>query len=248
MKETIYTIPINEAYEIDCECPLCHLEKQLEMEAVEYALGPAMMEPDFRINSNEKGFCNRHFNAMFHSEKKLPLALILDTHINEIKTKLEGFSTLTESLKSEKKGLFKKSNVKDEISPLKNMCNELQNTCVVCEKVNYTMTRYIDTLLYMWAKDDEFKEKFENSKGVCMKHFNMLLDRATEELKDADARPFIASLIEKETKELSRIKEDIHKFTLKFDYRNRDMEWGTAKDAPIRTIEKLSGYVKSDAE
>ena len=28
MKETIYTIPINEAYETDCECPLAHLEKQ----------------------------------------------------------------------------------------------------------------------------------------------------------------------------------------------------------------------------
>ncbi len=247
MKETIYTIPINEAYEKDSECPLCHLEKQLEQEAVEYALGPAMMEPDFRINSNDKGFCNRHFDAMFHSEKKLPLALILDTHLEEVQNKLNSFSTLKESLKAEKKGLFKKNNTKDEISSLKDMCKNLQKNCVVCEKIDYTMTRYIDTLLYMWAKDDEFKVKFENSKGVCMKHFNMLLDRATEELKDNDARTFIVALMEKEEKELSRIKEDIHKFTLKFDYRNRDMEWGTAKDAPVRTIEKLSGYIKDDA-
>ncbi len=247
MKETIYTIPINEAYEVDCECPLCHLEKQLEQEAVEYALGPAMMEPDFRINSNDKGFCNRHFDAMFHSEKKLPLALMLDTHLEEVQNKLDGFSALKDSLKDKNKGLFKKSTTLDKISPLKDMCESLQKTCVVCEKVEHTMTRYIDTLLYMWAKDDEFKIKFENSKGVCMKHFNMLLNRATEELKDSDAKAFIIALIEKETKELARIKEDIHKFTLKFDYRNRDMEWGTAKDAPIRTIEKLSGYIKGDA-
>jgi hypothetical protein len=26
------------------------------------------------------------------------------------------------------------------------------------------------------------------------------------------------------------------------------MEWGTAKDAPIRTIEKLSGYIINDYE
>lgn len=247
MKETIYTIPINEAYDTDSECPLCHLEKQLEQEAVEYALGPAMMEPDFRINSNEKGFCNHHFDAMFHSEKKLPLALILDTHLDEVLKKLDNFSALKENLKSEKKGLFKKSTTTDEIAPLKDMCQNLQKTCVVCEKIEYTMARYIDTLLYMWATDNEFRIKFDNSKGVCMKHFSMLLDRATEELKDNDARAFVSNLIDKEEKELSRIKEDIHKFTLKFDYRNRDMEWGTAKDAPIRTIEKLSGYIKGDA-
>lgn len=247
MKETIYTIPINEAYEVDSECSLCHLEKQLEKEAVEYSLGAAMMEPDFRINSNEKGFCNRHFKAMFQSEKKLPLALVLDTHLDEVRKKLDSFSNLAKDLQSEKKGLFKKSKTQDETRPLKEICENLQKTCVVCEKVNHTMERYIDTLLYMWAKDDEFKPKFNSSKGVCMKHFNMLVDRAPHELKDADARAFIGTLIEKEAKELERIQEDIHKFTLKFDYRNRDMEWGTAKDAPKRTIEKLAGYIKGDA-
>ena len=48
MKETIYTIPINEAYDENCECPLCFLYSRLEKEAVEYALGAAMMEPDYR--------------------------------------------------------------------------------------------------------------------------------------------------------------------------------------------------------
>ncbi len=243
MKETIYTIPINEAYETDCECPLCHLEKQLEKEAVEYSLGPAMMEPDFRVNSNEKGFCSRHYNAMFRSEKKLPLALVLDTHLEEIRKKLEGFSSISAELQSEKKGFFKKSNTEDIINPLMEFSHSLQKNCIICEKVTHTMERYIDTLLYMWAKDSEFKEKFENSKGVCMKHFDMLIDRATKELKDAESRQFITALIEKEQKELERIQQDIHKFTLKFDYRNRDMEWGTSKDAPIRTMEKLSGYI-----
>lgn len=243
MKETIYTIPINEAYAVDCECPLCNLERQLETEAVEYSLGAAMMEPDFRVNSNEKGFCNHHFNMMFQSEKKLPLALVLDTHLNEIREKLDGFDKLKEALTCEKKGIFKKSTTKDEIRSLQKFCDNLQKTCVVCEKVTYTMERYIDTLLYMWAKDDEFKTKFANSKGVCMKHFKMLIDRAPHELKDTDTRVFIAMLIEKQQSELERIQEDIHKFTLKFDYRNRDMDWGTAKDSPKRTIEKLSGYM-----
>ena len=43
MKEQIYTIPVNEAFDTPCECPLCVLEKRLEDEAVEYALGAAMI-------------------------------------------------------------------------------------------------------------------------------------------------------------------------------------------------------------
>ena len=29
MKEKIYEIPVNEAFEQDCECPICILEKNL---------------------------------------------------------------------------------------------------------------------------------------------------------------------------------------------------------------------------
>ena len=64
MKEKIYTIPLSEAYEEDSECPFCKIERRLEAEAVEYALGASMMEPDSRVESNEKGFCRRHFEQM----------------------------------------------------------------------------------------------------------------------------------------------------------------------------------------
>ena len=57
---------------------------------------------------------------------------------------------------------------------------------------------------------------------------------------------FIKPVYEKQVKELDRIQEEIHHFTLKFDYRNKDMEWGNAKDAPIRSIEKLAGYIEKE--
>ena len=59
MKETIYTIPINEAFDTECSCAICAIENRIESEEIEYALGPAMMEPDFRIISNQKGFWHR---------------------------------------------------------------------------------------------------------------------------------------------------------------------------------------------
>lgn len=246
MKETIYTIPVNEVYETDCECPLCELERKLEQEAVEYSLGAAMMEPDFRIISNEKGYCSHHFKMMFNSPNKLPLALVLDTHLMEVIRKINKLADLPDTV--EKKGLFKKNDIKTVSKEISDGLDHIHKSCVTCEKINTTMERYIDVLLYMWANDENFKEKFDKSKGVCLKHFKMLCDAAPISLKGDNIKTFLSVLIKKEQSELARIQEDIHKFTLKFDYRNQDMPWGTAKDAPERTIEKLSGYINNSIE
>ena len=246
MKETIYKIPVNEVYDLDCECPLCELEKRLEKEAVEYSLGAAMMEPDFRIISNEKGFCRRHFTKMFAQENKLSLALVLDTHLKKVRQELDIQKHNIEKKKPKKQGLFKKGNTEDGIEDLSGFLKNNQSSCVICDKVNKTMARYIDVLMYMWATDDDFKAKFQASKGLCLMHFLQVTQNIKTSLNGKDAELFINTLITKETEELDRIQDDIHRFTLKFDYRNRDMEWGTAKDAPIRTIEKLSGYINEE--
>ncbi|MGN0149091.1 MAG: DUF6062 family protein [Clostridia bacterium] len=248
MKEKIYTIPVNEAYAIDCECPLCHLEKQLETEAIDYALGAAMMEPDYRTESNEKGYCNKHYREMFKRPNKLSLALVLDTHLEEIRKKLDKFEKSANSLEKSGGGLFKKSGASELSAKISDTLSNTEAGCMICEKINKTMERYADVLLYMWANDDTFKEKFDKSKGVCLKHSKMLLDMSTKSLKDAQAAQFIAALYKKQKSELERIQDDIHKFTLKFDYRNKDMPWGTAQDAPIRTIEKISGYIDNNKE
>ena len=48
-------------------------------------------------------------------------------------------------------------------------------------------------------------------------------------------------LILHQKKEMERISADIDRFVLKFDYRNADMPWENAKDAPERAIFKLRG-------
>lgn len=226
MIEKIYTIPVNEAFESDSECAFCHLEELLERESVEYTLGAAMMEPDFRIESNKKGFCKNHYSMLFSKQNKLSLALILESHLLELTNE---FETL---LKNPKKN--------DKVSKwfLKNRCS-----CIICDRINNTMGRYVEVFFYMWSHDNEFKNKVINSKGFCLNHLEMIYNNAFKYLNKKDAVEFLKIIYEKEKDELKNIQKDIHKFTLKFDYRNKDMEWGSAIDAPIRTIEKLSGYI-----
>ncbi len=227
MKETIYTIPINESLDENTECPFCHLLNSLEKEAVDYTLGAAMMEPDYRILCNEKGFCNRHANMLFKKPNKLSLALILDSRIDEV---LKNFSPK----KAEKKGFLKRQDKKIKT----------EGTCVICDKLESTLDRYSEVFFYMWEKDSDLKEKVLSSKGFCLPHFEYLSKKAQIHLKNPD--DFLIPAYELQKKELLRIKEEIHHFTLKFDYRNQDLPWGNSQDAPERTSEKLSSYMLKD--
>lgn len=86
MKETIYSIPINEAFDSTGDgCPVCALHTRLTDDNIEYALGAAMMEPDVRERMNTQGFCPGHLESLSKRQKKLPLALVLQTHIDELR-------------------------------------------------------------------------------------------------------------------------------------------------------------------
>ena len=246
MKEQIYTIPVNEAFENDCECPLCFLHKKLENEAVDYTLGPAMMEPDYRILSNEKGFCQKHYKMLFEKQNKLSLALVLDTHLEETRKKIQNLSKNISSLKNDKKGLFKNSSKK--LEDINCLIKNSTDSCVIFDKIDKTIERYIEVFFYLLENDEDFIEKVKSSKGFCIPHFNVLINTSFKYLSHKKAYEFVTLIYEKELSELERIQKDIHKFTLKFDYRNKDMEWGSAIDAPIRTIEKLTGHILNEED
>ena len=94
MLEKIYTIPVNEAFDAcrddaTCGCPICVLRKRLEGDEIEIIMGAAMMEPDIRIKTNEQGFCGRHFDMMLERNNRLGLALILESHLAEVRKMTE---------------------------------------------------------------------------------------------------------------------------------------------------------------
>lgn len=226
--EKIYEIPVNDAFGEDCECPLCFLEKNLETKNLDFCLGPAMMKPEFRINTNKKGFCRRHLSKMIEYQNKLPLALVMDTHIN----------SLNEIL-ARKKGLKKLADTDYIILELET----LENSCTVCDYMNDVFSKYLNVILYMWSTDGEFRRKIENSKGFCITHFAKLLKTAKKELSKKQFTEFSEMLVGLQSREMKRINEDIHWFTKKFDYKNKDADWKNSKDAPQRTVSKLRKYV-----
>ena len=74
----------------------------------------------------------------------------------------------------------------------------------------------------------------------------LLIKSASKYLNNKKAVEFIEFVYNKEIKELEKLQTNVHKFTLKFDYRSRGEKWGGEIDAPQKAIEGLSGYIKGE--
>lgn len=237
MKEHIYTIPLTEALEAGGECPFCTIERRLEEEGVDYALGAAMMEPDFRIRSNERGFCRRHFGQMAQKNSALSLALVLDTHLTEVRSRI---AAAAGEESGGRKGLFKKA---DGHGALRTALDSLSHTCVICDKLNSTLARYAEVFWHLYAREPEFKNRVLQSQGFCVPHFALLLDNMQGELPAGKQQEAVSELCALELAALERINGEVNWFTKKFDYRFHDEPWGNSKDAPQRAMEKLAKYL-----
>lgn len=233
MVETIYTIPLTEALDEECACPFCYLEEKLEKEQIDYALGAAMMEPDFRILSNEKGYCRRHIGMMARSKQALSLALVLDTRIDEVLKRLKASADF-----SEKSRFFAKKSSSYE--HVRNEAEALASTCLVCERIEKTMTKFINTFWYLYQKEAEFRERFLSGKGVCLPHFAKLV-KGLEGVPAAKRETFLKEIYDFEIKVLEHEKEEVFGFCKQFDYRSDKNEWNVARDAHLNCAARLSG-------
>ena len=179
MKEKIYTIPVTEAFSEDCECPLCLLESRLEKEYIDYYLGPSLMEPDCRIDTNKKGFCRRHYELLYNrQENRLGLGLITDTHITEQLGKLKkAAKPLIDGSKVLKARVFRSGPLPRNSAqkPTRlwacvkgpEVADGTGNSCTICGRMEYTMDRYLDVVMYLWSKERDFKQTFSEKRAFA---------------------------------------------------------------------------------
>ena len=206
MKERIYSIPLTDALRENCGCILCTLEKNLEENAIQYFLGPSLMEPDGRELTNKEGFCRRHMKMLLEGNHRLGLALMLETHIPEV----------INNFKLNKKGLFG-YDIKETAQKL----YSLKKSCAVCNKLSSQLSDAAENLVYLWKHEEDFKKGFEESCGLCLEHMALVLSVCEKEL-GIKAAEFSKMLINLQKQKFAQIEEDVHEFTLSFDYRNTE--------------------------
>ena len=230
--EQIYTIPVNEAFEASASdsengkhiCPFCRLFKKLERDETELILGASMMEPDTRIKTNESGFCPEHLGILFTMGKRLPLMLMLESHLDYISEQM-------------KQGLFPAKSGASAARKLK----AVSDGCYICDRIERNFSMMVDTAALLWQSDPAFREKCAKQHHFCLEHYARFLAAAQVRLSKKEFAEFYRTVGAAEAEYVASLREDVSRFCKKFDYRYADEPWEGAKDAPERCVAFLSG-------
>ncbi len=235
--EQLYTIPVNEAFEKGAEdetrgCPFCRLYRRLELNELDLILGASMMEPDVRKKTNEKGFCPDHYSKMMKRGKRLPLSLILQSHLAEVD------------------GMLKKPGIAPALAGADSAkkLHALSNDCYVCERIEANFSKMIETAAILWETDPDFKYKCAAQPYFCLPHFSRYLSAAKGYMKSKSFAEFYKSVYKKEEKVLATLQDKIDRFAKSFDYRYAKEPWDDAKKAIEDTMPVLNGTDCSDDE
>lgn len=225
MRESILTIPVSEIFEPKCGCPICRLRDTLEQRTVEYIMGAAMMEPDVRIETNKQGFCKTHFEQMRACKNRLSLALMLQTHLQELQK-----NVLT------RKSIFEGRSAKQK------RVSAVNTDCFVCNKIEWGMSRILVTLFEMYVQQREFRELFKQQELLCLPHYDMLTSACAEHMDKKFQKQFSDDCAALTEKYLSELEKDVSHYCKMYDYRNTgaNADWGNSKDSIERAIRFLT--------
>lgn len=225
MKERIYTIPVNEAFDENDGCPFCTLFHKLEADELTIILGAAMMDPSIRVETNEKGFCDRHYAMMFGMKNRLGLALMLESHLDSLKKELRPGTVFS----------------RDAAGKSVESVGRLNESCYVCSHIDDKISKMFVTAAYLYDEESEFRRKFDASPYICLPHYRSLLLAAKSVLGKEGYSALAKASNEKLNSTLSKLKDDISWFAKKFDYRYDAEPWGDSKDSVERAIRFLNG-------
>lgn len=224
MRESLLTIPISEVFDPKEGCPLCRMRDTLETRTVEYIMGAAMMEPDVRIETNRAGFCHTHLSQMMKQKNRLSLALMLQTHLEQ--TEHELFA---------RKKLFENKNAK------KQRLSRINESCFVCDKIDWGLQRLMKTFFEMYGNDD-FRKLLLEQEFICLPHYDLLLGLAPNYLKKDMLDRFESDIGALTAKYIDALYEDVSHYCTMYDYRNtgKDADWGNSRDSIERAVKFLT--------
>lgn len=234
MKEKLYTIPVNDAFSIDCECPVCQIRKKLEDDSVEFTMGSSYMEEDTRALTDEAGFCDKHIRDIYAQNNRLGMAWVMKTHFDKT------IRDVQKNLPSKTGKLLKKE---ISSSSLVKHLDSLNSNCFICNRIDHFFDRYIDTIFHMYKTDPDFRNRFSAVKGFCTPHYTLLLKLSPQYLKADELETFVALISKLYLTNMERVRDDLAWFINKFDYNYKDEPWYNAKDSITRAMTKTNSVI-----
>ena len=226
MQPNITSIPIEEIFSETEGCAFCRMQRMLENQYVEHITGAAMMAPDVRVQTNQVGFCHRHFSMMINNGPRLSNALLLQTHINELR----------------KKVLPKKAT---DIAD-KNMLVTIRanaQSCYVCDRIERDMVHLLAIVFKHYSDDPDFRPLYEKQDFLCLNHYALVMGSVSKKVIDKKVLPRFCEVTNHLSKDyMDTLYDDVTHFTTMYDYRNRGGDYKNSKDSIERSVRFLTSY------
>ena len=224
MRDDICTIPVSEVFEEKDGCPICRMRDIMEERITDYILGDAMMEPDVRIETNKTGFCGFHYDKMMHRRGRLQLALMLQTHMDEVHKTVFAKKLFTPDSKREASA------------------KKISDSCFICEKIEWGLSRMIETVYRCYETEKDFRALFDEQPLFCLPHYERLLAGASKRTMRSYGSEFAKALNSIAGKYAESLYADLSDYCSMYDYRAKEnKEWGTSRDSVERAVSFLSG-------
>ena len=223
MRDDICTIPISEIFEENDGCPICRMYERAEKRIVEYILGDAMMEPDVRIATNKVGFCEKHYDKMLSTRGRLQLSLMLQTHIDEIN-----------------KGIFNKS-IFSSASKKGEKAGKISNTCFICDKIEFGLSRMIDTIYRTYETQRDFREMFNSQPQFCLPHFERLMAEYDKRKMKRYGGEFVSNLTRITGDYSKKLYADVSEYCKVYDYRSAGEK--TQSEEVLNSVENTVNFL-----
>ena len=225
MKENICTIPINDVFRETDGCPICRMYESVQAQYVEYITGSAMMAPNIRVITNEKGFCHKHYEMMMKTGPKLSNALLMQTRLDYVKEHM----------------VPKNLSAKPSKGQLDNI-HKARHSCYVCDRIDADIKHLLSTVFVQFGVDEEFRELFKKQDYLCLNHYELLHRAAAQKggIKSKDMKAFCEFTNALCINYLDSLYDDVTHFTTMFDYRNAGGDFKNSKDATERSIRFLT--------
>ena len=232
MKNHLETAPVIEAFSQSADCPLCRLRAMLEQESVKRCLGGAVMEPSIRIITNATGFCRSHHVMLMAEKDYHGYALMMQTRLKQVH---EGSKSYLNGISS---SAWKRRAKAREWSRI---IKKAVSSCVICERINDTMNRYMELIIQLFNQDAGFRQLLHQAPALCMIDLPLLLDQAEKHLSGKMQSEFYQVLSEQVEKAFYTAQTDLDALCESFHYGSEQKNNPNIHGALERAVNLLRG-------
>ncbi len=212
---------IYEKFNLECDCPLCEIQKKVEEQFINEFLNDACMDESSRLRVKKLGFCEEHYEKLFKGQNKLSLALEIKTRLDKYFEEIKATSSTSKAKKQAK------------------FIEHQSKTCVICDLLNESMIKYYKTIAEMFYNEKNFIDVLCKQKGFCLPHYKKLIEYSSYASLGRKNYVNVISMIEQNS--LKHLIDDLQFFCDKHDYRNQNLPFGNSEQALLKAKQKLFG-------